>query len=131
MKNIPIPEEGIISLRHLANYLGIRKVENLVQVLSYNVLIIKLGKFSTSLINVKELKKCWWCNYKDRKWVVNLKKLRKELRSLRKASLRKAIKKPLEALLNATTQTLPFSKEDTYSSQGVTARNSLLLGGAN
>ncbi len=73
-----------MSLKHLAIWLGIKKVKNLVQVLSDDVLITRIGKLSTSLINLKELQKCRWCKNKDGKWVVSLKALKKEIRALRK-----------------------------------------------
>lgn len=130
MKNyLPIPE-GIMSLRHLANWLEIKKVKNLVQVISDDVLITRLGKLSRSLINLKELKKCRWCQKIDGKWFINLKTLKKEIKSIRKErALRKENEKPLE-VWEETTPT-EFHKYTYLSPLALYARNGLSFGGAN
>jgi hypothetical protein len=53
-----LPASGFISLKKLADYVGIKKVRNLVNVLPEGAVIIPKGKLSNSMINLEDLKKC-------------------------------------------------------------------------
>lgn len=53
-----LPDRGMISLRKLADYVGIEKVKDLVTVLPDGAVIVKMDKLSHSLIDLKELQKC-------------------------------------------------------------------------
>jgi len=52
-----LPTTGIMSLRKLADYIGVEKVKDLVAVLPDGAVIIKMGKLSHSLIDLEELRK--------------------------------------------------------------------------
>jgi len=52
-----LPVSGVMSLRKLADYIGVEKVKDLVSVLPDGAVIIKMGKLSNSLIDLAELRK--------------------------------------------------------------------------